>query len=102
MRAATGTEPVRKAFEVDLVYLIEDRHHGLLNNFVLQRRDAQRTLPTVGLRYKDSSRRFCPIRSTVHPAVPIDKSILQPRFILLPPYAVSSVLLLSVNPSPPV
>ena len=40
MRAATGTEPLRKAFEVDLVYLIEDRHHGLLNNFVLQCRDA--------------------------------------------------------------
>src|SRR5258708_6720397 len=90
MRAASGAEPVRKALEVDLVYLIEDRHHGLLNNFVLQRRDAQRTLPPVGLRYKDSSRRFCPIRSTVHPAVQIDKSILKPGFILLPRYAVYS------------
>jgi RNA-directed DNA polymerase len=49
------TGPVRKAFEVDLVYLIEDRHHGLLNDFVLPRRDAQRTLPPVGLRNKDSS-----------------------------------------------
>ena len=55
MRAATGTEPVRKAFEVDLVYLVEDRHHRLLHNFVLQRGDAQRTFPPVGLRYKDSS-----------------------------------------------
>src|SRR6267154_4651502 len=55
MRAATGTEPVRKAFEVDLGYLVEDRHYGLLNNFVLQRRDTQRTLPPVGLRNKDSS-----------------------------------------------
>src|SRR5260370_27805130 len=88
MRAATGTEPVRKAFEVDLVYLIEDRHHGLLNNFVLQSSDAQRTLPPVGLRYKDSSRRFCQISSTVHPAVQIDKSILKHSFILLTRYAV--------------
>jgi hypothetical protein len=31
MRAATGTEPLRKAFEVDLIYLVEDRHHGLLS-----------------------------------------------------------------------
>src|SRR5712692_7724497 len=54
MRAATGTEPVRKAFEVDLVDLVEDRHHRLLNDFVLQRCDAQRTLPPVSLRYKDS------------------------------------------------
>ena len=28
MRAATGTEPVRKAFEVDLVDLVEDRSRG--------------------------------------------------------------------------
>src|SRR5260370_4778098 len=97
MRAATGTEPVRKAFEVDLVYLIEDRHHGLLNNFVLQSSDAQRTLPPVGLRYKDSSRRFCPIRSTVHPAVQIDKPIIKPGFILLPRYPVSSVLSFTIN-----
>ena len=55
MWAATGTEPVREALEVDLVYLVEDRHHGLLNDLVLQRRDAQRTLPPVSLRYKDSS-----------------------------------------------
>src|SRR5260370_21286009 len=90
VRAASGAEPVRKALEVDLVNLVEDRHHGLLNNFVLQRRDAQRTLPPVGPRYKDSSRRFCPIPSTVHPAVQIDKSILKPGFILLPRYAVYS------------
>ena len=54
MRAAARTEPVREALEVDLVYLIEDRHHGLLDDFVLHCRDAQRTLPSVGLRYIDS------------------------------------------------
>ena len=69
MRAATGTEPVREALEVDLIYLVEDRHHGLLNDFVLQRRDAQRTLPSVSLWNKDSPRRFCPICSTMNPAV---------------------------------
>src|SRR5271157_6434728 len=90
VRAATGPEPVREAFEVDLVDLVEDRHHRLLNDFVLQRCDAQRTLPPVSLRNKDSSRRFCPIRSTVHPAMQIDKSILKPGFILLPRYAVYS------------
>ena len=55
MRAAPRTEPVGEALEVDLINLVEDRHHGLLNNFVLQRRDAQRALPPVGLRYIDSS-----------------------------------------------
>ena len=41
--------------EVDLIDLVEDRHHGLLHDFVFQRRDAQRTFPPVSLRYKDSS-----------------------------------------------
>ena len=35
MRAATGTKSIRKAFEVDLVDLVENRHRGLLNDFVL-------------------------------------------------------------------
>jgi hypothetical protein len=54
VRAASGTKPIRKAFEVDLIYLVENRHHGLLNDLVFQRCDAQRTLPPVSLRYKDS------------------------------------------------
>ena len=40
MRAASGSEPVRKAFEVDLVNLVEDRHHSLLDDLVLQGCDA--------------------------------------------------------------
>ena len=40
MRAATAPEPIRKAPEVHLVNLVEDGHHGLLNNLVLPRRDA--------------------------------------------------------------
>ena len=55
VRAAPRPEPVRKALEVHLINLIENGHHGLLDDFVLQRRDAQRTLPPVGLRYIDSS-----------------------------------------------
>jgi hypothetical protein len=40
VRAATGSEPIRKALEVHLINLVEDGHRGLLNDFVLQRRDA--------------------------------------------------------------
>src|SRR5207248_2564181 len=40
MRAAAGTEPVREALEVDLVDLVENRHHSLLNDLVLQGCDA--------------------------------------------------------------
>jgi hypothetical protein len=54
MGTAARTKTIREALEVDLIYLIEDRHHGLLDDLVLQRRDAQWALPPVGLRYIDS------------------------------------------------
>src|ERR1700761_2354524 len=90
MRTASGAEPVREALEVDLVYLIEDRHHSLLDDLVLQCCDAQRTLPSVSLRYIDSPRRLCPVRSTVNPAVKIDKPILQSGLIPLPSHTIDS------------
>jgi hypothetical protein len=55
MWAATGSEPIREAFEVHLINLIEDGHDGLLYDLVFQRRYAQRSFPPVGLRYVDSS-----------------------------------------------
>jgi hypothetical protein len=40
VRATTGPEPIRKAFEVHLINLVENGHHGLLNDFVLECHDA--------------------------------------------------------------
>jgi len=88
VRAAPRPKPVRKALEVHLINLIENGHHGLLNDFVRQRRDAQRALPPVGLRYIDSSRGLCPVRTTVNPAVQIGKPTLQPGLILFPSHAI--------------
>src|SRR5580704_3910374 len=86
--AAPRPEPVRKALEVHLINLIENGHHRLLNDFVRQRRDAQRALPPVGLRYMHSSRGLCPVRTTVNPAVQIGKPTLQPGLILFPSHAI--------------
>lgn len=47
MRTATGPETIRKAFELSLVYLMEDRHHSLLDDLVLQSCDAQRALASI-------------------------------------------------------
>jgi hypothetical protein len=90
MRAATGSKSIRKAFEVDLINLVENRHHSLMNYFVLQCCDAQRALPPIGLRYIDSPRRPCPIRSTAHPAMKIRQPTFQPGFILLPRHSIYS------------
>ncbi len=46
---------VQTSKTVGLVNLVEDRHHRLLNNLVLQRCDAQRAFPPISLRYIDSS-----------------------------------------------
>ena len=97
VRAPSRPKAVRKAFEVHLVNLIKDGHHGLLNNFVLQCRDTQRTLPPVSLRNIDSPRSLCPVRSTVNPAVQIGKPILQPGLILFPGHAVHSRCSLSLQ-----
>src|ERR1700681_1638978 len=61
VRAATGTEPVRESLEVHLVDLVENGHHGLLDDLVFQRRDAQRALSPIRLRYVDSSWGFSSI-----------------------------------------
>src|SRR5262252_780852 len=44
VRVASRPKPVREAFEVHLINLIENGHHGLLDDFVLQGRDDQREL----------------------------------------------------------
>jgi hypothetical protein len=88
--AASRAKPIGESPKIFLVDPIEDRHHSALDNFVFQRRDSQRSLFPVGLRYVDSLRGQCPIRSAVNPAVQIFQSIFQPGFILLPCHAVHS------------
>src|SRR3984957_15375684 len=81
MRTLSRTKTVREALEVHLINLIEDGHHSLLNNFVLQRRDSQRTLPSVGLQNIDSPRGLCPVCATVDATVEIGEPPLQSRSV---------------------
>jgi site-specific DNA recombinase len=90
MLVPTGPEPIRKATKIRLIYLIENGHHSLLNDFVFQRRDSQRALPPIGFRYVDPSRGLSPVRSTMHAAVQISQQTFQPRLILLPCHSVHS------------
>src|SRR5215510_7347849 len=97
VRVATWPEPVREAFEVHLMNLVEDGHHRLLNNLVLQRGDAQRALPPIGLRDVDSSRGLCLIHSTMDSAVKVDYSAFQSGLVLLPCHAIYSRRSLSLQ-----
>jgi hypothetical protein len=62
----------------------------LLDDLILQRRDTQRTLPSVGFRYVHSSRRLRPVRSPVHALMEAGEPFLQVVLVLLPTYPVYS------------
>lgn len=48
--ATPGTEAIGEAQEIDFGDLVEHPHHGLLDDLVLQGRDAQRSLSSVGMK----------------------------------------------------
>src|SRR5450631_3313707 len=50
MLAAPRIETIGEPHKILFVNLIEDRRHGLLNDFILQGCDAQGTLPPIGFR----------------------------------------------------
>lgn len=62
----------------------------MLDDLVFQCGDSERPFPSVRLLDLYPSRWKCPVGSAMQPAVQINKSILQPGFILLPRHAVHS------------
>ena len=54
MLASPRTEPIREPLKILFANLVEDRHQGLLNDFVLQCSYAQWPLPSIGLWYVGS------------------------------------------------
>lgn len=56
----------------------------MLDDFVLQRRDSQWTLPPIGLRNIHSPGWLRSVSAAVNPAVKINEPILQSGFILFP------------------
>src|ERR1700720_4078252 len=54
MLPAPRSEPVGEPPKILFVYLVEDRHHSLLDDLVLQRRDSQWPLLAIAFRYPAS------------------------------------------------
>src|SRR6516162_2321969 len=57
MLAAPRAKTIGKAEKILFVDLVEDGGHGVLNDFVLQGRNSQWTLPSIFFLYVHSSRR---------------------------------------------
>ena len=78
MLAAPRTETVRETEKVFLVNLVEDGDHGLLDDFVFQRRDPQWTLPSICFLYVHSSRWFGPVCAAMNSAMQVSQPFFYP------------------------
>jgi hypothetical protein len=86
--AACRAEPIRESEEVFLVDRIEHRDDRTLDDLVLQRRDSQRALPAVRLRYEPAPNGQCPVRAAMDSFIQRLKLCLQIRLVVLPCHAV--------------
>ncbi|MNE51630.1 hypothetical protein D3C80_1462660 [compost metagenome] len=84
MLAASRPKPVRESQKVLFIDRIQNGNDCLLYDLVLQRGNAQRTLPAIGFGNVDPSRWRCPIGSTVEPCVQIGYP-LEKTFLVFPP-----------------
>ncbi len=88
MRAACGPKPVREAEEVFLIDRVEHRDDRALDNLVFQRRDTQRPLPAIGLRYEPPPDGQCPIRAAMDPSMQVVEVALQACLVVLPRHSI--------------
>lgn len=84
MLAAPGPEPVREPEEVLLVDRIQHHHDRALDDLVLQRRNRQRALAAVRLRYQPPTRRLRPIRPPMDPLVQVFDPVIEVCLVVLP------------------
>ncbi len=90
MLAAPRPEPVGEAQKVLFPDLVENRPHRVLNDLVLQRRDPQWSLSSIGFRYPDSPRRLRAICPTMDSPVQVAQPRLQASSIFFPRHSVHS------------
>ncbi len=88
--SAPRPESVAEAQKVLFPDLVENLPYRVLDDLVFQRRDPQRSLPPVGFRYPDSSRRLRSIGPAMEAPVQVAQPPLQAFSILFPRHAVHS------------
>jgi hypothetical protein len=77
--AAPRPEGVGEAEEVRLVDGVQHLHHRALDDLVLQRGDAERSLPAVGLGDVLSPGRLCPVGAPLYASMQIREVGLEIR-----------------------
>lgn len=90
MRVAPWPEAIREAEEVRFVDQREHRHHGLLDNLVLQRRDAKGTLLAIHLGDVPPARRQCPVAARLHRIPQLADPLVESFLVLAPPHPINA------------
>ena len=88
--AALVLQGIADAEKILLIDALQNPKHRLLDNFVFQRRDAQWSLPTVGFRDPDSTRRLSTVGSPVNSIMEVRNIDLQIPLVFEPGYTVDS------------
>jgi len=88
--AAPRPETIGEPQKVLFVYLVEDRHYGLLNDLVLQGCYTQGTLSPIGFRDVGSLGRSRSICSLMDSAMQVRQLLIQARLVLFPRRAIYS------------
>lgn len=84
------TEPVGKAEKIRLVDRVQHLHQRPLDDLVLERRDAERPLPAVGLRNVLPPRRLRPVAAAHHAAVQVVDVAIECARVLFPRHPVDA------------
>jgi hypothetical protein len=90
MRAAPRPKPVREPEEVRFVHRVQDRDDGTLDDFVLQRGNAERPWPPVRLQDVRAPNRLRSIRASPQPLRQVLQTCLQVLAVVLPRFPVDS------------
>src|ERR1700756_3666301 len=77
MRRTPRSKPIREAEKVRLVDRVQHLDQRPLKDLVLQRGDAERPLPPVGLRDEHPPRRLRPVTPAMDPSMQIPKVRLE-------------------------
>src|SRR5207244_227315 len=96
--AAPRPEPVREPEEILLVDRVQHLDNRTLDDLVLQRRDAQRPLPSIRLWDVSAPRRQRPVAPPVDALVQVLELFLKPLPVLRPRHPVHSGGRLSLQP----
>jgi hypothetical protein len=90
MLASPWPEPIRESEKICFVDSVQHFDRRTLDDFVFQRRNSERPLPPVGLRYIHPTHRFRSVRPSLQPMGKILETVLEGLAVVPPRLSVDT------------